>query len=49
MDNSNQGAIPNWSHNQIEYNGDEIIEIMNRNWLNLAVTLQITSQKKKNA
>ena len=40
----NQGAIPSWSYNQIVYNGDEIIGIMNRNWLSLTVTLKITSQ-----
>ena len=44
IDNSNQGVIPNWSYNQIEYNGDEIIEITNRNRLTWIVTLQITSQ-----
>ena len=47
IDNSNQGVIPNWSYNQIEYNGDEIIEITNRNWLTLIVTLQITSQNQE--
>ena len=43
---SNQGTTPNWSYNQIEYNGDEIIAIMKNNWLNLTVTLQITSQNR---
>ena len=47
IDNSNQDAIPNWSYDQIEYNGDEIIEIMNRYWLNLTVTLQINSQNQE--
>ena len=36
IDNSYQGAITNWSYNQIEFSGDEIIEIMKRNWLNLS-------------
>ena len=45
--NSNQGTIPSWSYNQIEYSGDEIIAIMNNNWLNLTVTLQITSQNQE--
>ena len=30
IDNSNQGVIPNWSYNQIEYSGGEFIEITNR-------------------
>ena len=47
IDNSNQGAIPKWSYKQIEYNGEEIIEIMNRYWLNLTVTLQITYQNQE--
>ena len=47
IDNSNQDAIPNWSYDQIEYNGDEIIEIINRYWLNLTVTLQINSQNQE--
>ena len=47
IDNSNQDAIPNWSYDQIECNGNEIIEIMNRYWLNLTVTLQINSQNQE--
>ena len=46
---SNQGPIPNRWYNQTEYSGDEIIEIINRNWFNMTVTshLQNTFQNQE--
>ena len=46
-DDWNQDQIPNWSYNKIENSEDEIIEIVNKSWSNMAVTLQNTSQNQE--
>ena len=46
-DDWNQDQIPNWSYNKIENSEDEIIEIVNKSWSNMAVTLQNTSQNRE--
>ena len=46
-DDWNQDQIPNWSYDKIENSEDEIIEIVNKNWSNMAVTLQNTSQNQE--
>ena len=46
-DDWNQDQIPNWLYNKIENSEDEIIEIVNKSWSNMAVTLQNTSQSQE--
>ena len=46
-DDWNQDQIPNWSYNKIEFSEDEIIEVVNKSWSNMAVTLQNTSQNQE--